>query len=762
MKDKIMLLQYYKSILRQPIISKINLSTFFIIKINTVMKIKPILIIIFLTMFALTAYSQSFKKGPYLILSGVNTEMKVLWQNTGISTDQISWGTDLTYSMGTSANPGYGSDFQHLQTITGLTPGTKYYYKVIVNGVTKTGSFYTPPTSSATATKFLVYGDTRTNPNYHNDVATRINATATADPGYQSVLLSVGDLVSAGYNETPWTSEFFNYAYPEIMNMLATIPYESAVGNHEFSGSTTLFNKYFPYNFQGGRYYYSFDYGPAHFAVVDQYTAYTVGSSQYNWLVSDLSASTKPWKFIILHEPGWSAAGGHANNTTVQNVIEPLCVQYNVPIVFAGHNHYYARAAVPEAGGITIQHVTAGAAGAPLYTPDNSQPNIVSSAKAYHFCKISIESDYILKFEAINSDGTLIDQFTISRNIPVTGVTVSPTSLSLLVGETGQLTSTVLPANATNKTVVWSTSNSAIATVNSSGLVKTVSSGNAIITVTTADGGFTATCSVTVNTPPVITYYVPNLTSILTGTLKSGGFGNLDLNDGSYYVINSKTPKPFVSDWYGRFNITENPENVIRLTVNYDGKYSSNVTQELSMYNFSTNAWVQFNSKNVGKTDISTTYIQNTPSNFISSAGEIRVRVYASNNSKNYTCSGDWMQIKVESVIPPPIIYNSVDEIPKPDIEAVINEFEAYPNPAGDKVTFRVNLSSVNQGDIIIYNSQGVKAATVANNSFFKSGMNEIDFNTSGLNSGIYICKLRVKSISNGIEEKTLKLSIKK
>jgi unsaturated rhamnogalacturonyl hydrolase len=81
--------------------------------------------------------------------------------------------------------------------------------------------------------------------------------------------------------------------------------------------------------------------------------------------------------------------------------------------------------------------------------------------------------------------------------IPVTGVTVSPTSAALNVGNTQQLTATVAPANATNKTVTWTTSNSAVATVSTTGLVTATGAGTATITVTTQDGGFTATSVIT-------------------------------------------------------------------------------------------------------------------------------------------------------------------------------------------------------------------------------------------------------------------------
>jgi hypothetical protein len=82
-------------------------------------------------------------------------------------------------------------------------------------------------------------------------------------------------------------------------------------------------------------------------------------------------------------------------------------------------------------------------------------------------------------------------------SVAVTGVTLNQSSFSLAVGNTATLTETVSPSNASNKAVTWKSSNSSIASVNN-GTVTAVSAGQATITVTTADGGKTATCSVTV------------------------------------------------------------------------------------------------------------------------------------------------------------------------------------------------------------------------------------------------------------------------
>ena len=87
--------------------------------------------------------------------------------------------------------------------------------------------------------------------------------------------------------------------------------------------------------------------------------------------------------------------------------------------------------------------------------------------------------------------------------ISVTSITLSAQSLTLEVGGSEQLTATVLPANADNKAVSWSSSNQAVATV-ADGLVTAVKKGSATITVKTADGGKTATCAVTVENPKVV------------------------------------------------------------------------------------------------------------------------------------------------------------------------------------------------------------------------------------------------------------------
>lgn len=98
---------------------------------------------------------------------------------------------------------------------------------------------------------------------------------------------------------------------------------------------------------------------------------------------------------------------------------------------------------------------------------------------------------------ATTRDGGLTKQCTVNVTQLVSGVTLDKTAIQLYEGDPCTLTETVLPSDATNKNVTWSSSDEDVATV-SDGVVTAVAKGSADITVTTVDGGYTAVCSVTV------------------------------------------------------------------------------------------------------------------------------------------------------------------------------------------------------------------------------------------------------------------------
>ena len=85
------------------------------------------------------------------------------------------------------------------------------------------------------------------------------------------------------------------------------------------------------------------------------------------------------------------------------------------------------------------------------------------------------------------------------KDASVTGITLDEQNFTLGVGETKTLIATVLPNNAANKTVTWTSSNILVATVLPNGLVTALSKGTTTIVVTTVDGGYSASCTVKVD-----------------------------------------------------------------------------------------------------------------------------------------------------------------------------------------------------------------------------------------------------------------------
>ncbi len=370
-----------------------------------------------------TAAFAGILKHPYLIYPGQNTQMEVLWQDdTPGETNTLSWGLDTTYSMGSEQVPEYGTFNQHRYVITGLTPNKKYYYKVedSANGVYGTGSFITAPDKNVTSVRFLAMGDSRSQP-FALDAVMQAMRTFYSQPGnedYQRLTIHNGDWVSTD-GESYWTTQWFDPNKTDIVTFTANSPIDGCKGNHDnASGYSATFPKYFPFPYtnessktitpvadsSGNPYYnnlyWSFDYGPVHFTIVDEYSSFAPGSAQYDWLVNDLATTDKPWKILMYHEPSYSA-GKDGDNLPVR-ALEPLITQYNVDLVYAGHSHNYARTGAytpAQANGdqiaLNVPHITSGGGGAPVYQPDMTNkgnfPHVITAWPAFEFMTFDVE-----------------------------------------------------------------------------------------------------------------------------------------------------------------------------------------------------------------------------------------------------------------------------------------------------------------------------------------------------------------------------------
>ena len=156
----------------------------------------------------------------------------------------------------------------------------------------------------------------------------------------------------------------------------------------------------------------------------------------------------------------------------------------------------------------------------------------------------------------------------------VTGLTLTPKTLSLTVGNTAQLTATATVSGESSVTVTWTSDNSAVATVSSNGVVTARSAGMAKITARA--GTLSLTCVVTVSNP--------------TSTGSSSGSSDpsyspvLDVSDGGTIKVNPRTPSygdkvtitPDPDRGYevGEVIVTDRSGDAVRVTANRDGTYT--------------------------------------------------------------------------------------------------------------------------------------------------------------------------------------------
>lgn len=156
--------------------------------------------------------------------------------------------------------------------------------------------------------------------------------------------------------------------------------------------------------------------------------------------------------------------------------------------------------------------------------------------------------------------------------IRVTGVSLDPTNIELNIGETSTLNATVTPSYADEKGICWTSSDTGVATIDQNGKVTAVKAGSATIKVTTTDGGYTATCSVTVKSPEPDNPPTPG--NPLVGTSWVCSFSD----EAKYNTIYVNITLTF--DSQSTFVMTEDETNVVKehyLDLDGDGKYDEYV-----------------------------------------------------------------------------------------------------------------------------------------------------------------------------------------
>ncbi len=280
----------------------------------------------------------------------------------------------------------------HAVEIRDLKPGTVYHFRV----GTITGRFRTAPEGDA-ALRFVLYGDGRSGHAIHAKIAEAI-AKETPD-----LVLHSGDLVENGLSSGQWEN-FFKTASP----FLRTAPFYSALGNHERNSPAYFDNFVLP----GNERWYSFDYGAAHFVVLDSNSGWRSNEQQLEWLRKDLAGAGPRWRFAVFHHPMYSTSkveGRVKDTAAMAKLWGPIFEQGKLTAALGGHNHNYQRA---EKNGVT--YLTSGGGGAPLYPLGPELPETKFQQAAYHYVRFTVESKRAVA-EAVDLEGKVLDRFTLSR-----------------------------------------------------------------------------------------------------------------------------------------------------------------------------------------------------------------------------------------------------------------------------------------------------------------------------------------------------------
>ncbi|MEN0055647.1 MAG: metallophosphoesterase family protein [Mucilaginibacter sp.] len=299
--------------------------------------------------------------------------------------------------------------------ITGLTPATKYNYKV---GSKKQGTvspaytFVTAPAKKDAPFKFLYIGDT-----HQKDIVKPTLERALKENPDAAFLTHTGDHVDIGLFRDLWDKQFH-----QGKELFARIPYMPVLGNHDSQDGLppVLYTQLFmlPQNSTCGlipERNYSFTYGDARFFVIDVTGG---GAKTKCWLEEEMAKTKEKWKIAMMHFPPYHSDG---YSPQLRAFWGPLFDKYNVDLVLAGHIHQYFRSypiygnQVSEAPGKGTVYVSS------MVVKGNESEhkpsmvyNKVYSFKGGQFQVISINGNK-LDFLSKASDGDVIDQFQIVK-----------------------------------------------------------------------------------------------------------------------------------------------------------------------------------------------------------------------------------------------------------------------------------------------------------------------------------------------------------
>ena len=365
-------------------------------------------------LFALRDQDVVLTRGPYL-QNVQRDRITICWETAE------PWGGELFVTEDeapeTVSHTWSSTGTRHEVTITGLEPGHTYAYSIGPAMHNQYSGRFTTAPRPGTPFEFAVWGDSR------KDMAT-CEHIADAIVRYDvPMCIHTGDFVSSGPDLLEWGWMFFE----PCRLMTRYVVLWPAIGNHELGTSATgldgreVYRQIFA--LPGNELYYSFDYGDAHFLVLDSNPDAWADPEQYAFAERDLAATNARWKFVVLHHPVFNAGTGHGSHLEMRRRYCPLFARHSVDMIFAGHEHNYQRSKPIRHENEPAQkrpyvHLISAGGGAPLYELRQDVPWLAYGASRHHVVLIRIEGD-VLTGRAMDPDtSTPFDEFAIDKSAP--------------------------------------------------------------------------------------------------------------------------------------------------------------------------------------------------------------------------------------------------------------------------------------------------------------------------------------------------------
>lgn len=352
-------------------------------------------------------------RGPYLS-NVTGTSAVVSWWTNIATPGIVHYGTASTPQRSLSDPT---STQHHAFTLTGLSPGAAYQYTVGDGTLTSATATFKTAASAGTPFSFAAIGDFGGASAGETQNAANIAADGT------SFIQTLGDNIyaSGGNPEPDFSTVYSDYDVRFFKPFGAAVRSQAffpANGNQEYY-SNGAFWRTFP--MPGSNHtWYSYNWGNAHFLVLDSEVAFDPSSPQYAFAAADLAANQgASFRIVVMQRPPYSSSSATSGSAEARASLAPLFEKDKVALVLSGNSHNYERSfplrgGAPAAGGVTYVVSGGGGNGHNSFTIAQPAWSAVRDQTHYEYTKVSV-SPTALKIQEIDAaTNSALDSATIN------------------------------------------------------------------------------------------------------------------------------------------------------------------------------------------------------------------------------------------------------------------------------------------------------------------------------------------------------------